>query len=1301
MAKDKEKEPPVVESMADKRAREEEEARAFKKKYPKVINTIDTLLQGFSGKEKGLIDGLLEDFAPTDPKKKPGISARSVLKLIGYGFRNPGKIGDLLSIARNPAILQNKTFQQEVLKSESTWKFVGMLGEENRLPKIGQALANFGVKEFEKGNILDQDSLVTLNPLIKEANSRDTLKKIANQFMDPAFDQNKNINEIVDLMLKPGPVANYLHQKKDSLKNYIVTTTKSMIENENLQAQKKYYEELKEKGITVITPEHIKEAKAQVGNLQKQLDTYGIKTTDLNKLAEIVPILMDKPEDLKKFYDSYAKGDYNGLVKDVLEMSATNDEVKKYLKENAGRFQEIMVNGAKAVAQTHLDTYGISYEALKKITDLMPVLLDKPEDLKKFYELYSEASNPKDPKSAPDYNKLIKEILEMSATNDGVKDYLKKNAKVFQEIMVNGAKAVAQTHLDTYGVSDEALKKITDLVPVLLDKPEDLKKFYELYSEASNPKDPKSAPDYNKLIKEILEMSATNDGVKDYLKKNAKVFQEIMVNGAFATPSVEKELKKYGVDKEKLSKITNIVPILLDDPAALKKFYNSFEKGDFIGLGKDLLELSKKNKAVDEYLKNNNDIFKGIVGEVVKSTPILKQLGVKSDLVDLFSPLLTSKNADKVQGLISLYEEAGKADPKKQTGKYIELAINLCKLLEEDPELSKQLNNNRGDLGKIAQNVIDNIPFLKGYLGEMKVDELASNIIKDPKGLREGIEAYQKGGKALAWGAGKLIVNKVMDPEFRGAVIKGVGTWLLGDGNIKQQVVDHAMKMIPGDSKTRINLKELAGNAIENLDKPDPKKLKEVKNSLEKNQLFTGINIKNKMENMEISSINFSNSTFLLNASFAGSVLTDVNFEGTKFTRINFEGTEIDGKTLATLTEQLKNNSVSLKGVKIIGDIPKGTDLSHVDFSGADLSGVTSMKDINLKGADLSKATLPKDNTIIEEAKNVVMYTEKELSQIEKLADNIAVNLFGKNHGRTDSAELIKMSLKEVFGKLKTEDKDLDLVGYLEENMKQLAGKNKNDGLSKLYYASKSTTSAGLVTGWVGIEGIYLDKKKVLGEEFIAKLDQNIQNGRKPLEEMSKSNDSLTSKKPTEQMSKFNESIESIPETSLSESELKKIERLTNKIVENLFGKGHARKKDGELIKESLQEAFKELKKQNNNVDITGIIGQNMDKLVGKVNPGYLSTSGDGLSLLYYKNSSYTTAGLTTGGVYLDSKKIQAKEFAVNLKSHIEKDVGKEMKKKGIVKDVNVDKSYIGQNTKSHKSTPNLTKRESTRQVGN
>lgn len=1221
-------------SNSQQEASELQKANNFKKKYSGVLKTVDYIL---SGKEQKLMDGLLEDYAPSDLKRKPAISIGSVFKMIGFAFRNPGKIGDLITLTQNyKEITNNQIFQQEVLKSDNTWKFVQTVGE--RLPKIGTVLANMNFPEFKENSILDTKSLTKLSTILTDKDSLASLKQIVINFKDPVSDQNTNINQIFDLMAKSPEFRSYMQEKGTSLTDYIVKTAKSQIEQD-------------ESGVT-----------------KDQLKKYGVELKDLDSIAQIVPVLLNNPESLKKFYNSFNKGDYATLAKDLLEMSKNNPAVGKYLEKNKDLF--VGVINASVAATPGMKGYDIKGE----LYPILPHLFRHPDTMIKVIEDYQKGNS----------KEAVQEILGLIAKDDGLKQYFKENGKNLQDLITS---SVIQ-----YIESDTLLNQLP-------------------------------------RTKERSEEPPS----------------ELLAN----------KLEKYGIKIEDLSKITEIVPILLDKPEDLQRFYNNFNKSDYVALAKDMLEMSKDNPAVKEYWDRNQDIFKGVITNVIKSSPILEKYELRGELLELFGPLLTSNNAPQVKEMVEKY----------QKGDWPGIAIDFCSMIEKDPEFKRHLDNNKGNLGKIVQAVVDNIPYVKQFTGDMKIDDLVASILKDPQGLREGIESYQKGGKTMVWGLAKLGVVKVLDSEFRSAALKAVGTWLLGDGSLKQQMVDRIMELEPTESHN--NLNDLTKKTIKLLNNGSEEQISQLEDLVKKNQLFSNVTIKGstnkmfKMENMDISE-SFVNSTFE-NVSFKGSKIINSSFLNANFKNVDFSGAEIDGAALASMELQLQKNPQLLKGVKIVGDIPPGTNLSGVDLSGVDLSKVTSMKGVNIKNTELLGVVLP-SKTIFESAYNLQNAHMPEGYVTEEMIANNqdkVINLMLDSIEIKNNAPL-DLKFREKIVEIYKSD---TLIGEkLREDLSNDPQIITQGGFPKTSYNhfSELSTATSAITilydsrnDFASIEtklyaNIIADK---VSENLFGKGDNRGNDSvliRNAVSEAcsnflkanpnAKIQDVLTSPRLDNMTKEITEQVKSVskytsiglvsggiylPKTSITtelidsvtekiehnvgfnKDELAQIQNLTNVVSKNLFGDGAvgSRAPDAAMIMATLMDTFKELKKENKNIDVTDIIASNAKKLSGEVDAGYFSTTRTGLTELYYKNSSSTTVGLVSGGIYLDKQTIQGTAFKLSLKSHINDQIGGELKKlaeKEIIVPIKQDAKKLAQtielgpvrnlvvSTSSRHSTPSV-----------
>ncbi|AFC73046.1 hypothetical protein MCI_00370 [Rickettsia montanensis str. OSU 85-930] len=125
------------------------------------------------------------------------------------------------------------------------------------------------------------------------------------------------------------------------------------------------------------------------------------------------------------------------------------------------------------------------------------------------------------------------------------------------------------------------------------------------------------------------------------------------------------------------------MPILLDNPESLKKVFDGFVKGDYTGIAKELVMLTKDNPEIKKYLNDNKEIFTDILDKTLKDVPGINKLD-KKELYSILTPMLNQP--DK---LIQILENI-------ENKKYINVATSIGSLvLKEGQALNiiKQILN--------------------------------------------------------------------------------------------------------------------------------------------------------------------------------------------------------------------------------------------------------------------------------------------------------------------------------------------------------------------------------------------------------------------------------------------------------------------------------------------------------------------------------------------------------------------------------------------------------------------------------
>ncbi|ABV74982.1 hypothetical protein A1C_03490 [Rickettsia akari str. Hartford] len=119
--------------------------------------------------------------------------------------------------------------------------------------------------------------------------------------------------------------------------------------------------------------------------IKLQLINYDLEASDITKLMRIMPILLDKPESLKKVFRDFIKGDYIGMAKELIILTNDNPEIKKYLNNNRAIFANIL-------DKTLVDIPGINNLDKKELYNVLPSMLNHPDELVKVIEAVEQSN---------------------------------------------------------------------------------------------------------------------------------------------------------------------------------------------------------------------------------------------------------------------------------------------------------------------------------------------------------------------------------------------------------------------------------------------------------------------------------------------------------------------------------------------------------------------------------------------------------------------------------------------------------------------------------------------------------------------------------------------------------------------------------------------------------------------------------------------------------------------------------------------------------------------------------------------
>jgi hypothetical protein len=226
--------------------------------------------------------------------------------------------------------------------------------------------------------------------------------------------------------------------------------------------------------------------------------------------------------------------------------------------------------------------------------------------------------------------------------------------------------------------------------------------------------------------------------------------------------------------------------------------------------------------------------------------------------------------------------------------------------------------------------------------------------------------------------------------------------------------------------------------------------------------------------------------------------------------------------------------------------------------------------------------------------------TALEHEAINNMALEVGKNLFqaGATTSRAADTERIQNLLKDAFCQMKKENPDMNIA----ELSKDPNYPDLMENITAKIKSKTSYTTTGYVSG-----GIWLSPSAVT-PELTDILKPDI----------------------TKATNKF----------KLNVKEMQALDEITQKIGDEIIGKGSATVADKKLIKQTLESVFVKMKKQGSDMDISDLIKESN---VGKYNDK------SGLAKLFYDN---TTRGYG-GTLYVDSNKIKKEDFTKGVRKNV------------------------------------------------
>ncbi|AFE50162.1 pentapeptide repeat-containing protein [Rickettsia prowazekii] len=491
------------------------------------------------------------------------------------------------------------------------------------------------------------------------------LAKSSNIYLDPEFQKS---------LLENSPIWEFLKKHSDDLpKIGRILAKAGFREFQNKSA-------LDEEGLKILK-ECFKNEK-----VLKKLQDIAIEVkqerTDWNKVTSNILDMLVTDKNFQKFFNEKSKdithyirsgateilpSDYMKSFDDILQKPEkkkllkifnTHPDVKQELVNNINnpnilkKFnklfykQEIMLTSflkeVKAQSKPFLQEHFESYKIDLKILDIIPTLLNKIPDIKEIFDTLN----------APNKGVMIslEKALEMVAGDDQLKSFFANN----KTILPNMALGIIENTPSVQSITNEYNfdQQMLVIVGEVMSKPEIA---HEIIADLNK-------GDYMSLTGNII--SIINDPsfkLKDILvEQSKKGLFDNLINGVLEqdiknSQIIKQQLINYGMEAGDVTKLTKIMPILLDKPESLKKVFRDFIKGNYTKMTKELISLTKDNPKIKEYLNNNRAIFASILDKTLMDIPGINNLD-KQELYNILPSMLNHPDE-----LIKVIEEVEKS----------------------------------------------------------------------------------------------------------------------------------------------------------------------------------------------------------------------------------------------------------------------------------------------------------------------------------------------------------------------------------------------------------------------------------------------------------------------------------------------------------------------------------------------------------------------------------------------------------------------------------------------------------------
>ncbi|WP_392506491.1 pentapeptide repeat-containing protein [Rickettsia sp. 2024-CO-Wats] len=443
--------------------------------------------------------------------------------------------------------------------------------------------------------------------------------------------------------------------------------------------------------------------------------------------------ILQKPEkkNLLKIFNEYPD------FKQELAKNINNPNTLKRFNKLSPEKQIIIENfleEAKEQAKPFLKEYFETYKIDLNILDIIPTLLNKMPEIKEIFDTLND----------PNQGVMIslEKSLEMVAGDDKLKSFFANN----KTIIPNIALGIIENTPSVQSITKEYNfdKQILSIVGEVMSKPDIA---HEIIADLNK-------SDYMSLTSNII--SALNDPafkLKDILVEQSKeglfdnLITGVLEQDAKNSQTIKQQLIKYGLDASDITKLTSIMPILLDKSESLKKVFRDFIKGDYMGMAKELIALTKDKPEIKKYLNNNREIFASILDKTLVEIPGINNLDKKA-LYNVLPSMLNHPNE-----LVKVIEEVEKSN-------YRGAASAIYNLAQKTNYLEGQLPNIiKAGFSYATEKVKDVFSPPQDFKNKT-IDEIT---------LRNNLHKIQNGKFSLE---GAILVGNLSNIDFSGVSFK-------------------------------------------------------------------------------------------------------------------------------------------------------------------------------------------------------------------------------------------------------------------------------------------------------------------------------------------------------------------------------------------------------------------------------------------------------------------------------------------------------------------------------------------------